>query len=467
MRQITTWIVALILLCATLAQADQSVGEVRSVIGVAQLIAGNGDKRDVTQGTQLHVGDTLKTTAGAHLHLRMVDDALLSLRPDSELKITGYTYKPGAPEQTNIRFDLVRGTVRSVTGKGGESAKDKFRMNTSVAAIGVRGTDFIALSDAETTLVNVQSGAIVLAPLGEGCQASALGPCQTVAARELNAGMRNMMLKFIRGTDEPVLMPLGEGLQILPVPVVSGNATRPQIAQTQTTQTAQAQAQTQTAQASVIGTGDVPLISAGKTLDNLVAQQPSAQQAPAQQAPAQQPLIEQPPPVKVELPHPVHYQMVWGRWGALTSEGDLGRTFLEASQGREVTVGSFTAGLFRDNAGSMALPLTGHTEFTLRDAQVAQSSTGIAGQVQNGSLGVDFDAKNFSTKLDIQHPALTGTVTLNAFGTLRSDGMLHSLSGISNGTVAGALSRDGTEAGYQFQLPSAAGNLTGTTLWVK
>ena len=35
------------------------------------------------------------------------------------------------------------------------------------------------------------------------------------------------------------------------------------------------------------------------------------------------------------------------------------------------------------------------------------------------------------------------------------------------GSVAGSLSRDGAEAGYLFDLPTAAGTLSGTTLWIK
>jgi len=419
-RQIVQQIIRLIIVSLSFiilpAQAEQLAGEVTAALGEARIVAPAGEQRAAAQGMPLHVGDMLQTGAGGHIHIRMVDDALVSLRPNSKLKIASYTYQPGVTATTQIRLDLLHGTVRSVTGKGGELAKDRFRMNTPIAAIGVRGTDFIAQADAEITLVNVQSGAIVLAPLGEGCQASALGPCQTAAARMLNAGMHNMMLKFIRGSDEPKLVPLGEGLQILPAP-----DQHPQ------------KRSSVPASEFVPASEEIQTDSARQALDNL----------------------------------PAHYQMVWGRWGASSSGNDLGRAFLDAARGREITVGNAETGLFRDNAGTVALPLSGHTEFTMRDAQVTLSGSGVAGNVQNGSLGVSFDTQTFNTQLDIQHPALADTVTLSAFGSLRSDGMLHSLTGLSNGTVAGSLSRDGAEAGYQFQLPTVAGNLNGTTLWVK
>jgi hypothetical protein len=237
-----------------------------------------------------------------------------------------------------------------------------------------------------------------------------------------------MMLKFIRGTGEPKLVPLGEELQILPAPN-QHSQTRPD--------------QQQKTQTSAHAPSETIMESATQPMDGLPAQMQALGSLPT------------------------HYQMVWGHWSALSSGDDLGQAFLDAARGREITVGNSVTGLFRDNTGPVALPLSGHTEFTMREAQVTLSSGGSAGKVQSGSLGVSFDTQTFNTQLNMQHPALANTATLSASGALRSDGMLYSKAGLSNGTVAGSLSRDGAEAGYQFQLPTVAGNLTGTTLWVK
>lgn len=439
MQRIIRLITATLIFIALPAQAEQLAGEVTSAMGEAQIVAAAGDKRAATQGMPLHVGDVLQTGAGGHIHVRMVDDALVSLRPNSALKIASYTYQAGVAATTKIRFDLLRGTVRSVTGKGGEMAKDRFRMNTPVAAIGVRGTDFIAQADAEKTLVHVASGAIVLAPLGAGCQENTLGACQTAAARVLTAEMRNMMLELTRGMTEPRLVPLSDKLQITAPQAAAESFTKPQMH----------------TQAPVDASGQASM-DAGwqkKTLDSLVVQQPAVA-----------PTVDVAPAVLA------HYQMVWGRWSWTAQAGEPGVIpMIEAAQGREVTVGGSTSGLFRDNNAPIMLPQSGRTEFTLRSAQVTLPQTGgaLAGQVQNGTLGVDFNAKRFDTQLNIQHSALTGAVALNASGRLRDDGMLYSTASASNGTVAGSLSRDGAEAGYLFNLPTAAGTLTGTTLWVK
>jgi len=168
------------------------------------------------------------------------------------------------------------------------------------------------------------------------------------------------------------------------------------------------------------------------------------------------------------------YQMVWGHWGQTSAGNDLGLAFAEAMSGREITVGNLAAGLFRDNTSALAMPLTGRADFVMRTGQVdllATTPLGVvnsgAGSIQSATLNVAFDTRTFATQLVLQHPALTTAATLNAYGMLRDDGMLYSLTRLSNGSVQGALSRDGIEAGYQFSLPVTSGTLAGTTLWVK
>lgn len=427
MQRIIQLIIASFILITLPAQASPLAGEVTAALGEARIVASATGESAAAQGVPLHVGDILQTGPGGHMHIRMVDDALISLRPNSKLKITSYIYQPGVTATTQIRLDLLHGTVRSVTGKGGELAKERFRMNTPVAAIGVRGTDFIAQADTEKTRVHVAAGAIVLAPLGAGCQENTLGSCQTAAARVLTAEMRDMMLEMTRGMAEPRLVPLSDKLKI----------TNSQAAESFI-------GPRMRSQPSANASDPVPVdaIWQKNTLDSLAEHQPSA---------------------------PVHYQMVWGRWSWSKEGSDLGIPLVEAAQGREVTVGGSTSGLFRDNSGPIMLPQSGRTEFTLRSAEVSLPQTGgaIAGQVQNGTLGVDFNVKTFVTQLNIQHPALSSAVALNAGGNLRDDGLLLSAASGSNGTVAGSLSRDGAEAGYLFNLPTAAGTLSGTTLWVK
>lgn len=431
----------LLLLFTPVAVAGSFAGEVRSVVGVAYLIGSGGERHTVTQGMQLHAGDSLQTGVGAHLHLRMADDALLSLRPDSEIKITDYTYQAGAPEQTRIRFDLLRGTVRSVTGKGGEQSKDKFRMNTPVAAIGVRGTDFVTQTDAMATRVSVQFGAIVLAPLGESCRAATFGPCQGAAARVLTADMRNMMLELTSKMSVPQLVPLTERTLMITPPDQGASA-----------------GQAKPLPVQVSAAPETNMVVQQRALISLLGSAPQPVVAPVA-APAA-------PVVPVV---PVTYQMAWGVWAGGVAGSDINSPYLLAAQGREAVVGTGSGGiLYRDRVGPNLMPVAGRADFILRQSQVSMLQGGmpVAGTVQSGSLGVDFVTASYTTQLSLLHPALAGPALLSASGGLRDDGLLRASSS-PTGFVVGTLSRDTSEAGYQFSLPTVAGTLNGNTLWAR
>ena len=145
------------------------VAEATMVIGVARLLSADGAAQSVDRGTAVRVGDRIETGAGGHVHLRFVDGARLSVRPLSRLQIENYSRSDEQSALTAIKFRLDEGVVRSITGAWGEAARDRFRLNTPVAAIGVKGTDFVVKSDANNTLASVYTGAIMLTPLSPAC----------------------------------------------------------------------------------------------------------------------------------------------------------------------------------------------------------------------------------------------------------------------------------------------------------
>jgi hypothetical protein len=310
-------------------------------------------------------------------------------------------------------------------------------MNTPVAAIGVRGTDFVAQTDAMATRVSVQFGAIVLAPLGDACQAGTFGPCQISAARVLSADMRNMMLELTSRMSVPQLVPLTDRTMMIPPPDQGASA---------------GQAKPLSVQAA-----DAPATSLAtqqRALTNLLGSAPQ---------PAVIPVTSAVPVI------PVTYQMAWGVWAGGVAGSDINSPYLLAAQGREGIVGTGSGGiLFRNRLGPNLMPLTGRADFMLRQAQVSMLQGGIpvAGTVQNGLLGVDFSLASYTTQLTLLHPALAGPVRLTASGGLRDDGLLMGVVS-PTGSVVGTLSRDTREAGYQFSLPTTAGVLNGTTLWAR
>lgn len=181
-----------------------SVGPVQALMAANRLDGSAPVQAVLSRGHKLKVGDQLITGAGGHVHVRFIDGAFVAVRPESQLTIEQYSYKPEQPERSAVKFQLTQGTARSITGRAGEAAKDRFRLNTPVAAIGVRGTDFVVLTQDSESRAVVNRGAIVVAPIGQGCAAEGLGPCTGLFARELTPAMGDLMARVERGQVELV-----------------------------------------------------------------------------------------------------------------------------------------------------------------------------------------------------------------------------------------------------------------------
>lgn len=411
--------------------AAEAVGEVSFAIGVTRLIDGAGRANAVVRGMPVHAGDRVETEQGGHVHLRFVDGAFVSVRPGSRLFIETYRYDAARPENSAIRFRLEKGIARSISGKGAEAARDHFRLNTPIAAIGVKGTDFVVQAELERVRVIINSGAIVLSPLGEGCSADALGPCATAAARTLTADMGKVMLEFQRQQSVPRIVPLN-GTPSLdrvspPAPEEPGGAARG-------------------GKAASERNGEVLAARAVGVVGQVV------------------PVVTPPPPPPlVPLPPAT---MVWGRWWAEARSGDtLSVPYAEASAGRKVTVGNDYYALFRPEPDLPVLVSNiGKVDFTLRDAQVHLVRGGVAelGRVDSAWLSVNFSGRQFATSVSMSHPQ-AGAATLQAAGSVRDDGIFAVIT--PDGRVAGALTVDGKEAGYFFERPVTGGNFVGVTRW--
>jgi len=73
----------------------------------------------------------------------MIDKALIALRSNSEVKID--EFKLGATKEEDVGiFSLLRGGFRAVTGIIGKRLRSAYKMRTTTATIGIRGTDYTA-----------------------------------------------------------------------------------------------------------------------------------------------------------------------------------------------------------------------------------------------------------------------------------------------------------------------------------
>ncbi|MDH5219007.1 MAG: FecR domain-containing protein, partial [Gammaproteobacteria bacterium] len=156
-------LVLMLLPITVLAEA----GKIIFIIGSAEVISEDFSSKKAVRGMLLDSGDTLKTSEKGQIQVRMADGGLVAVRPNSEFKIDEFVYTNDIENDKNF-YSLIKGGFRSVTGAIGQANKAAYKVDTPVATIGIRGTDFTArlcdtACDADSGLyIGVMSGGVTL-----------------------------------------------------------------------------------------------------------------------------------------------------------------------------------------------------------------------------------------------------------------------------------------------------------------
>ena len=116
------------------------VGAVMESRGYAYAVYTDKKRRDIKAGSEVYVGDHLYTGDDGFMRMKMIDDAKIDLRCNSEMLIENYKM---APHDNTSIIHLLKGSLHKVTGKIGKNITDRYEMRTPVATVGVRGTDYV------------------------------------------------------------------------------------------------------------------------------------------------------------------------------------------------------------------------------------------------------------------------------------------------------------------------------------
>ncbi len=143
-RPLFTPLLLIALLLPGLATAQEPAGHATAVAGeVTVFDAAGTDIRTLQRGDAIYVGDTVATAADGRVRLAFTDGGSMTLRPGTRLLIESYQYN-NEPETDNQATRLLRGGLRAVTGAIGEGRHESYTLETPVATMGIRGTDFLA-----------------------------------------------------------------------------------------------------------------------------------------------------------------------------------------------------------------------------------------------------------------------------------------------------------------------------------
>lgn len=93
--------------------------------------------------SQIYEGDRITTEVGSSVYILMDDGAEIFLKGDSIVKISEYVITSGYDEGSSSILDLIRGGLRKITGAIGSSAISNYSVQTGLATIGIRGTEYV------------------------------------------------------------------------------------------------------------------------------------------------------------------------------------------------------------------------------------------------------------------------------------------------------------------------------------
>ena len=146
-----TTVVSLILVGAQApsAQAAVPAGQLMFSIGGVKAVDAEGVGRRLRRGAKIFSGDTINTASNGRAQLRFSDGSFVSLVPNTEFEIEDYAFGEEAEEERGF-FKLLKGGLRTLTGKIGKKFRKNYQLATPVATIGIRGTWFrAALSESD------------------------------------------------------------------------------------------------------------------------------------------------------------------------------------------------------------------------------------------------------------------------------------------------------------------------------
>ncbi|SHO81054.1 hypothetical protein MNB_SV-15-211 [hydrothermal vent metagenome] len=149
-------IFSLIFLINTILLAN-NIGTIMALKGSAS-IQRVGTNINAKSGMSILNGDSINTDNNSRVQIVLKDDTTLTIGANSSFEFTKFYFD--GTKKSSLKMRANRGFFRSVTGKIGKIAPNRFKLKTISATIGIRGTDFSGNIMENREVIRCYSGAI-------------------------------------------------------------------------------------------------------------------------------------------------------------------------------------------------------------------------------------------------------------------------------------------------------------------
>lgn len=138
----------------TVANAAKSahIGTVAAVRGDASATNTAGEAHKLKVGSQLFIGDVIRTAARGRVRIALLDETVIALGRNAELVLSDFEYAP-ADKRGKVITEVRQGAFRVIGGAIANMTAAKFETKTPVGTIGIRGTDYVAVASADSLRV--------------------------------------------------------------------------------------------------------------------------------------------------------------------------------------------------------------------------------------------------------------------------------------------------------------------------
>jgi ferric-dicitrate binding protein FerR (iron transport regulator) len=135
-----------------------NIGSVMAFKGSAEIVR-QGQSIEVKNGTDVKQKDEIKTKDNSRVQVMLNDDTVVTIGANSSFSFEEFSQEADK-EKVSMRANF--GFFRSVSGKIGKVAPERFKVKTASATIGIRGTDFSGNISADKETFRCYDGAIVV-----------------------------------------------------------------------------------------------------------------------------------------------------------------------------------------------------------------------------------------------------------------------------------------------------------------
>jgi len=110
--------------------------------------------RLLQRDSRVDVGEVIDTGPKGLVQIVFPDSSMLYIKASSSVKLEAFHFSPDEPEQDTAVTEVIKGSMRALTGIVGKRSKDKVQYKTRVSTVGIRGTAIEIWQDGDVVTVD-------------------------------------------------------------------------------------------------------------------------------------------------------------------------------------------------------------------------------------------------------------------------------------------------------------------------